>query len=170
VACGLTSGWTCAFLNAQKELHPGINIVKGKFRADPKHCNGCDSTTHQKWVEKRTDVNMAVEALKGALAGEQPRFQFALFVTADSDQVPTIRTLRDAGVNVVVAFPPGRYSDHLKDVANRGMKLGQKHIVGAQMKQRITLTAHNNFVVSRPAEWGQLPDAWPDLSAFDDGD
>lgn len=153
------------FLGAQRELHPDINIVDGFFRADTKHCKGCPPG-HEKWVEKRSDVNMAVEAVKGALEGDAPRFDLALFVTADADQVTTIETLREANVRVIVAFPPGRYSDHLRDVANQSFKLGRKHIVGAQMQPTVTLTNKNNYTVHRPDAWGAIPDQWPDVEAL----
>jgi uncharacterized LabA/DUF88 family protein len=155
------------FISAQEELHPSIHVVRGQFRADYEHCAGCDHTKHQRWVEKRSDVNMALEALTGALLGAAPRYGRALLVTADSDQVPTVEALQQAGVHVTVAFPPGRFSDHLKDTADRWLKLGKKHIIGAQMQTAVTLTAHNNHVIHRPNEWGEIPSNWPELSSFE---
>jgi uncharacterized LabA/DUF88 family protein len=77
-------------------------------------------TTH----EKMTDVNIATELMSDAF---QDQFDTALLVSADSDLVGPVQAVQQlfSRKRIVVAFPPGRYSNALKRAANAYTHIGR---------------------------------------------
>jgi len=100
--------------------------------------------------EKMTDVNIATEMLTDAF---EDKFDTALLVTADSDLVPTIRALKRLfpTKQIVVFFPPGRYSAQLKIVADRQLTIGRGTLAKSQFPDRIIKA--DGHVLERPQRW-----------------
>ncbi len=97
----------------------GVRVVESKFIKSNRFCRQfgryCDF--HE---EKQTDVALAVKVLRDAQAGSIER---AILVTADSDQIPLVRQLRESfpSLSVEIAAPPGRMREarQLCSVASR---------------------------------------------------
>lgn len=70
---------------------PGVAMFFGHYQADARRCRKCGETWHEN-REKMTDVQIAVELLKDAMAD---RLDVAFIVSADSDLVPPIRAFRE---------------------------------------------------------------------------
>jgi uncharacterized LabA/DUF88 family protein len=82
-----------------------FHIFYGHFMVDSETCQVCGHT-HTTFHEKMTDVNISVEMMTDAF---QDRFDLALLVSADSDLVGLVRSLRNLfHKKVVAAFPPKR--------------------------------------------------------------
>ncbi|GAA4780102.1 NYN domain-containing protein [Novosphingobium ginsenosidimutans] len=83
----------------------GVQVHQGDFGKPKKWC-----ATHERFCkfreEKQTDVGIAVRMLVDASGGQPQRM---ILVTADSDQIPTARALRQMDhISLTLAFPPGR--------------------------------------------------------------
>ena len=85
----------------------GVNVHLATFKNSYKTCMSFDREC-KFFEEKQTDVAIAVRLVSDALTGQ---FDRAILVTADSDQIPTVRFV--AGLpscKISLIFPPGRKS------------------------------------------------------------
>jgi hypothetical protein len=113
-----------AYLAALRTL-PDFTIDRGRYEPDAPACIDCGTQftcpicrrAFVTNVEKMTDVHIATSAVAAALSH---RFDDAILVTGDADQVPTIKTILAArdGKCVFVCFPPSRKSYHLERFAS----------------------------------------------------
>lgn len=136
------------FLEALRTL-PDFDIHFGHFLGETMTCRHCGHTylTHH---EKMTDVNIAVELMLDAF---QDRFDVALLVTADSDLVGPIKAVKQLSKQkrVVVAFPPKRYSNALKQTANAYTNIGRNVLAKSVFPDRVVKP--DSYVLVRPNEW-----------------
>jgi uncharacterized LabA/DUF88 family protein len=97
-----------------------------------------------------TDVNIAVELMTDAF---QDRFDTALLVSADSDLVGPIKTVKRLFDNkrVVVAFPPARSSSALQRVAHAHYFIGRDKLSKSVFPDEVVKP--DGFILRRPAEW-----------------
>jgi uncharacterized LabA/DUF88 family protein len=84
----------------------GVNVIESRFIKRNRFCAQYDRYCgfHE---EKQTDVAIAVKILRDAHSSSIKR---AILVTADSDQIPLVRELRNSfpQLSVEIAAPPGR--------------------------------------------------------------
>ena len=84
----------------------GVVVTRGSFKAIDKHCpqNRCMCPFHE---EKQTDVGIAVQMLADAMTGV---FTRGILLTADTDQIPTIKMIRSQCPSVSLTWlaPPAR--------------------------------------------------------------
>ncbi len=92
------------FISAQKAN--GVEVVESNFRKMKKHCREMDRycSRHE---EKQTDVAFALTVFRDAMIDS---FDRAVLVTADSDQVPMVKMVRESfpRKRLTLAAPPGR--------------------------------------------------------------
>ena len=136
------------YLEALQTL-PGVRIFFGHYLENPVECRRCGAT----WIshdEKMTDVNIATELLTDAF---DDRFDTALLVTADSDLTRPIEVVRSRypGKRVVLAFPPNRFSERLKQVGSAYFTIGRDALAASQLPDHVTKP--DGFVLQRPAKW-----------------
>jgi len=100
--------------------------------------------------EKMTDVNIAVEILKDVYQNE---FDAALLISADSDLVPPVKTVRELFPNkrVVVASPPGRYSIDLAESANKSFVISRRNIAKSLLPEEIEKA--DGYILRCPSLW-----------------
>ena len=126
-----------------------FRIFRGKYQLNPRQCPHCG---FQDKVpdEKMTDVNIAVEILKDAY---QDNFDVALLISADSDLVPPIETVRELSPNkrVVIASPPGRYSVDLVNSANKSFVISRRNIAKSLFPDE--LKKQDGYILRRPPSW-----------------
>lgn len=136
------------FLDALQTL-PDFYIHYGQFLEDVVMCRNCGHTytTHH---EKMTDVNISVELMSDAF---NDTFDVAVLISADSDLVGPVEAVRRLfpSKRVVVAFPPGRNSYHLKRVANGLLHIGRNELGRSQFPE--VIRKPNDTVLQRPVEW-----------------
>jgi uncharacterized LabA/DUF88 family protein len=97
-----------------------------------------------------TDVNIAIELMSDAF---QDEFEVALLVSADSDLVGPVQAVQRlfSQKRIVVAFPPGRFSSALKDVANAYTFVSRSVLSKSVFPSQIIKS--DGFVLQRPSEW-----------------
>lgn len=136
------------YLEALSTLE-GLEVYYGHYLSDMVTCRRCGHT-HQTYHEKMTDVNIAVELMADAF---QDRFDVALLVSADSDLVAPIQTVQRLfdQKRIVVAFPPGRSSNALKQAAYAYTFVGRNVLSRSVFPDQVTKP--DGFVLQRPATW-----------------
>lgn len=127
----------------------GIDIIYGHYKSKPKSCFSCGHSWRDN-EEKMTDVNIAVSMLADAM---DDNYDVAFLISGDSDLVPPIRTVHSKFPNkrVVVAFPPNRHNNSVKNVARGSLIIGKTKLKAAQFPESLTLD--NGFELQKPAEW-----------------
>lgn len=136
------------FLEALETIER-LTIYEGHFLAKPVCCNNCGACwkTHE---EKMTDVNIATELLMDAF---RDNFDTAIIISADSDLVPPIRAVLQyfPAKRVVVAFPIGRHSARLGQVASASFRIGKKKYRDSQFPKCVCKP--DGHVLQRPDSW-----------------
>lgn len=134
------------FIDAQR-LH-GVETVLGAFRRKDKFCAHC-KRTFSGYEEKETDVNIVSMLFRTAINDE---FDKAMILSGDSDLVPAIQALKASfpQKELEVVFPPHRVSKHLKMVADRHMRLKEKHLASNQFPNQIIM---GDVTILKPAQW-----------------
>ncbi len=136
------------FLEAVQTLTP-LQIYYGHYLSDTVVCRNCGHAyvTHH---EKMTDVNISIEMITDA---HQDNFDVALLVSADSDLVGTVQSLRRLfpRKRVIVAFPPDRYSNALSRAANGYLHIGRDVLAKSVFPNEVRKA--NGFVIRCPTEW-----------------
>jgi hypothetical protein len=94
-----------------------VNLCLGHYLVTPRECRRC-GFIYDAPQEKMTDVNIAVELLGDAF---QDVFDTALLISADSDLIAPITAIKKLFPNkrVIVACPPGRFSQNLTKGGSR---------------------------------------------------
>lgn len=134
----------------QVHCGPVLSITQGRYQSKIIKCRKCGGVrTH--YEEKETDVNIAVNIVADAATGIADS---ALIVSADSDLVPAIKTARrlNPKMFIAAAFPPARFSAHLKTLMPSSFSVSKAKINGAQLPD-IVVDASNNRTLTRPAHW-----------------
>ena len=128
---------------------PDMDIRYGYYLPKTQRCSTC-GTAWQTYEEKMTDVNIAVELLADAY---KDAFDTAIVISADSDLARPITNIQErfTGKRVVVAFPPGRFSFHLRSVATASFTIGHGVLSNSQFPEQISSQVGN--VPTRPPEW-----------------
>ena len=136
------------YLEALQTL-PDIRFFYGQFLEETVTCRKCGHTyiTHH---EKMTDVNISVELMSDAF---QDRLDVALLLSADSDLVGPVETVRRlfGPKRVIVAFPPKRSSFALQKAANATLHIGHNELSKSLFPD--TIIKPNGVALRRPALW-----------------
>ena len=136
------------YLEALQTL-PNFRVFYGQFLEDTVICRKCGHTyvTHH---EKMTDVNISVELMADAY---QNQFDVALLISADSDLVGPVETVRRlfSAKRVIVAFPPKRSSFALQKAANAALHIGHNELSKSLFPN--TVLKPDGVALHRPAHW-----------------
>lgn len=136
------------FIAAQEAV--GVKVVEANFKKVRKHCYAT-----QQWCkhyeEKQTDVAIATTLLEDAINGDVDR---AILITADSDQVPLVKSLRRLfpQIRVTLSAPPGR-ADLARELGSvvherKPLTLGRLH---AHRLPRDVKNSKGKTIASMPA-------------------
>ena len=128
---------------------PGLSIHYGHFLPRTRRCPNCGELT-QTYEEKMTDVNIAVEMVRDA---HDDLFDAAIVVSADSDLSRPITAIRERfpEKRAIVAFPPNRFSSHLRQIADAAFFVRRDTLRDSQLPDHIT--KQDGIVLSRPSSW-----------------
>jgi hypothetical protein len=137
-----------AYLQAVENL-VGCTTHYGQYQNTSRQCTKCQHVD-QVPNEKMTDVNLAVELLTDAFNNS---FDTAIIVSADSDLSPPIEKVRllFPQKKVMVAFPPGRSSKRLMQIASGYFYISRSSLAQSQLPNQITLPS--GYVLNRPQRW-----------------
>lgn len=124
-------------------------IIYGHYKSKPKSCFSCHHTWNDN-EEKMTDVNIAVHMLTDAM---DDVYDMAMLISGDSDLVPPIRAVHSKfpTKRVMVAFPPNRHNNSVKNVSKGNLIIGKQALKQSQFQNPIMLP--NGFVLKKPTEW-----------------
>ncbi len=136
------------FIEATQESTKA-ELIFGQYFQTPFKCPLCAGTDRVP-TEKMTDVNIATEMLTDAF---QDRFDTALLISADSDLLAPVKAIRRLfpEKRIVVAFPPNRTSDMLKQSASAHIFIGKHTLAASLLPEKIT--KRDGYVIERPTRW-----------------
>ena len=136
------------FLEALSTL-PDVEMFEGHCLSRDIQCHSCKHSW-RKPEEKMTDVQIATEMLDDAY---DDRFDVALILSADSDLVPPMRSIRRRfpRKRIVVCFPPGRSSVQLKRASHASLKISEGQLSASQFPEDVAKA--DGFVLKRPEHW-----------------
>ena len=115
----------------------GCDVVESRFAKVNKHCRVMNRycSRHE---EKQTDVAIATDMIADAV---NDLYDTAYLVTADSDQVPTLRALKRLFPNkrLVLISPPGgeRGARELGALADSRLEMGPNRIKANKLPEKI---------------------------------
>ena len=150
------------YLQAIRTL-PNVKVISGFFKKNKvqmpvyeEPCKGC-SVPQNGFVrvvrleEKRSDVNLAVEAMVDAA---QSDVECLVVITGDADQVGTIEAARWRFRKTVLVFnPQNRISDHLKKAASYYKNIPRDLPARCQLPDVIPYGKHGDRFIRRPDAW-----------------
>lgn len=136
------------YIDALKTLKD-FEIYYGYFQENPRECRLCGNQSLVS-CEKMTDVNIAVQLMKDA---QLDRFDKALLITADSDLVPVIESIKNVfpTKKIIIAFPPKRSSKQLQKFASGIIHISRCVIEKSLFPDRIT--TQEGYIIERPVFW-----------------
>ena len=120
-----------------------------------KKCAACEESKNgyvrvMKLEEKRSDVNLAIDAVTDAALG---KVDSVVLITGDSDQTGTIEKIRKQFKKPVIVFDPHeKESQHLKRAATFYKNIPRDLPARCQLPDAIPVGTHGNFI-HRPAAW-----------------
>ena len=136
------------FIAAQRALR--VDVIESHFRKLDRHCRQMDRYCRRD-EEKQTDVSIALEAFADAMLD---RYDRAILITADSDQVPLVRAIRAhfPTKHVTLAVPPGRGEGarELGSVVHDRTPIHANRLRGCLLPQNVYNLA-GKLVAQRPA-------------------
>lgn len=126
-----------------------LRVQFGHFLAKQVTCRNC-GLSRETYEEKMSDVNIAVALLNDAFDG---RFDTAVIVSGDSDLAGPISAVKRRYQNkrLIVAFPPGRSSAHLRKVADGHFAIGRSTLSSCQLPDPVIKP--DGFALKRPSSW-----------------
>ncbi len=126
-----------------------VDVIFGKFKQKDITCRLCNKMFRAP-IEKQTDINIAMQLLQEAF---RDTYDSALIISGDTDLIPAIVGVKQTfpTKQVGVAFPIGRSSRELKQVADFTMKLSEHHMSTSQFPLSIPLDG--GLVLNCPPEW-----------------
>lgn len=134
----------------------GVTVQSGHFVDERRDCRTC-SSTWQHPSEKEGDINVAIHLLRDAF---HDLYDHAYLVTADSDQVATVRMFMKEfpRKSLTVVVPPGRKrSEHLHNVAGKTIQMNDGHLDRSAMREIVVGRGPGH--ARRPVEYAP-PAGW----------
>jgi len=137
------------FLSALRAAAPSLEIVLGDFKTTTRRCSQC-GREFRHWEEKRTDVAIAVRVTADAF---EDRFDCAYLMSADSDLVPAISTLkgRFPSKKIGAWFPPGRHSNDIRKSSDFASTIPDRLVRRCQLPDPVTLP--DGRLILKPDKW-----------------
>jgi len=131
------------------QAQPDIQCQFGHYLSKERRCRAC-RITWKDFEEKMTDVKIATQILVDAFDNA---YDTALIISGDSDLVPPLQAIRNRQPDkrIIVAFPPGRRSEQLRQVAHGCFTIGEVKLRKNLLPDEIALP--NGHILRRPAKW-----------------
>jgi uncharacterized LabA/DUF88 family protein len=138
------------FVSSQEEM--GVHVTLGEFKPKTVTCLSTCRQPFQTYVEKQTDINIAVSLISFA-----DRYDKAILLTADSDQVPTINLLKGMypKKRFAVLPPIGRGAKDLQKVCHESFKMTEAHLSACQLLNPLPVVREGKTIgyLVKPTVW-----------------
>jgi hypothetical protein len=142
-------------MRTAQELH-GVSVKIGHFVGDDRSCHSCGNTWKHP-TEKEGDINVAIHLIRD---GFHNVYDHAYLVTADSDQLATVRMFKEEfpDKKITIVAPPNRpRSEVLHEASGKNtISLNKNHIEKSIMDHIII---KENKSARRPDEY-KPPTGW----------
>lgn len=127
----------------------GVDVHFGRYQKKTLRCGRCHKG-YRSYEEKETDVAIAANVVRDAARGSMDT---AMLISGDSDLLPALRAAKDMNptMAIVVAFPPKRTSNELKDFATASFVISRGKFRDSQLPD--TLELPDGRTVARPPRW-----------------
>ena len=131
-------------------LDLGIRVVKGDIRKTKRDCRATCLQEFEDHEEKQTDINVAVEVLRGVMGGTCDK---VFLVSGDSDQIPTVKFFHEKfpDKELVIVIPPGEMAENLRQTAKASAQ-----ITLVQLKRSMLSEPHvckDGMGITKPCSW-----------------
>lgn len=138
------------FFSANK-MNTKFHLILGKYFKKELKCPNCGGTIHT-FEEKETDVRIATQIINDVYKN---RCDISIIVSADSDMVPSIETIRDIDPNhkIYVYFPPLKHSITLSNSCDATRKLSEYKSRFNQSMLPDEVKLPNGYIAKRPDNW-----------------
>jgi uncharacterized LabA/DUF88 family protein len=127
----------------------GVEMVYGKFKDKDRRCPKCKQN-YKSREEKQTDVSIALNLFRMAY---EKKFDEAVLLTGDSDQLPTLKEVHKCfpGLKLGVLLPIGREAAELKIESDFYLRIRERVLSKCLFDE--TLTLKDGSIIRCPAEW-----------------
>jgi len=114
----------------------GVNVTLGEFRSKLVDCKATCGLPFPVPVEKQTDTNIAISLIDFA-----DRYDKAILLTGDSDQVPAVKLLKRLypEKKIAVLVPIGRGAKELQQVCDETFKMTEAQLAACQLPNPIAV-------------------------------
>lgn len=135
-----------------KKAQEGVGVIplEGHFTEEPRRCPKGHDYFHP--TEKQGDVNVAIRLISDA---HLDLYDVAYLVTADSDQVATVKMFRERfpDKEIISVAPPGR--SHSKAIIDHSheTKVIKKEAIESSLFEGPTIIQDGTLVARRPANY-----------------
>ena len=139
------------YVAAQRQR--GVHVTFGEFQPKDVDCRATCKQRFQTNVEKQTDTNIAVSLLDFA-----DRYDRAILLTGDSDQVPAVRLLKKLypEKRISVLIPIGRGAKELQKICDESFKMTEAHLAESQLPNPMPIMKDGKptgGLIVRPPSW-----------------
>lgn len=140
------------YVAAQEQM--GVKVTLGEFKPKGEKCQARCGYFYQSYVEKQTDINIAVALIEMANLYDK-----AILLTADSDQVPSVNLLRrlHPDKRVAVLPPIGRGAKDLILACDEQFKMTEQHLGDSQFPSPMPMLDKNRrptpYFFVKPSTW-----------------
>ena len=142
-------GRQTTYINALLTLS-NVKIFFGRFNMEDNKCDVCGNIK-QLPKEKRTDVAIACNMLHDA---HLDRYDTAFLISGDTDLIPPIDIIKETfkAKRVIVAFPPNRQNDTVKEAASAWFVISRANLAQSQFNYSVKSDRYGESYV-KPASW-----------------
>jgi uncharacterized LabA/DUF88 family protein len=138
------------FVSAQ--IMNGVHVTFGEFRPKTVSCWADCKKEFTVNEEKQTDVNIAISMIDLA-----DKYDKLILLTADSDQVPSVKLLKKLHPDKTIAvLPPiGRGAKELSRVCDQTFKMTEEHLKNSQLPNPIPIlkSGKQTALLVKPPTW-----------------
>jgi uncharacterized LabA/DUF88 family protein len=128
----------------------GIKVVVGKFKRKDSVCRAACKQPFHTFVEKLTDVNIAVQLFRGSYVDEYDK---AILITGDTDILLAVKMAHDLfpTKRMGVVVPIGRQSEDLKCECDFHFRMKERHLQRCQLPEVVSSPHYGDL--RRPESW-----------------
>jgi len=127
----------------------GVKVVLGKFKDRNRTCRICGARSREH-EEKRTDVNIAVSLLTGAIRDD---YEVAVLISGDTDLIPALHAVKSLfpQKRIGIVFPLKRHTGEMEQAVDFSETIKVTTLEASRLPDQIRLPSGK--FLTPPAEW-----------------
>lgn len=134
----------------------GVESLQGHFAEEPRRCHLGHDYFHP--TEKEGDVNLAISLISD---GHLNRYDVAYLVTADSDQIATVKMFRErlTTKQIISVAPPGRCHSKAIIEHSHDTRSIRRSVIENCLFEGTTIIRNGTLIAARPSQYAP-PSGW----------